>query len=254
MATGKMNRSGTRRRRPHKVSRTYTSPRPHAAPAVQSANARLETLAVYRPTSLFIILLIATVVPRGAFSLRLLALGGGGVGGDEAVKLASLLSWSWFGNDRRPLRRSAPSWRADALDPGTRALSCGASGGGEGGADDGALSELWEDVSAALCRSAGDVRPSGGSSAAQDDGEEDWLADAQSTILGVPRGGGSPNFESDDSASYSGLVNLGNTCYLNRWVSVCPNAVVLFLALTWTCNCTLSVSSSAPTTFRTCGN
>jgi len=216
MATGKMNRTGTRRRRPHKASRTYTPPRPHAAPAVvQPANARLETLAVYRPTSLFLILLIATVVPRGTFSLRLLA-----PGGDEAAGLASLLSLSWLGNDRadgggccpaaRPPRRGgrdAPSWRAEGTGAGTRAPPCDADGG--------ALSELWEDVSSALCRSAGDARPSGGPPAAEDDGEGDWLADAQSTILGVPRGGGSPDFESDDGESYSGLVNLGNTCYLN---------------------------------------
>ena len=233
MATGKMNRSGTRRRRPHKISRTYTSPRPHAAPAVQSANARLETLAVYRPTSLFLILLIATVVPRGAFSLRLLALGGGGSCGEEAAGLASLLPWSWFGTDRadggagpasaRPPRRGAPSWRAGALDP---APPCDASGR-EGGADGSALSGLWEDVSSALYRSAGDVRVLG-SSMAEDADEEDWLADVQSNILGVPRGGGPSNFESDDSASYSGLVNLGNTCYLNRWVSSFegPNVIV----------------------------
>lgn len=173
-------------------------------------------LAVYQPASLFAMLLVASLLPRNTFSLRWLALSGCGLHeGGAARSCLSVVNNGGggcrplFANQRRV--RLSSSWLAAAADAET-CLPCEeAAEGGETTRkatwDRKVMLALWSDVVPALERAI--LKGAQSTDVEADDRGEDWSAD--SVLDMIPRGGAS---EGQDAA-YPGLVNLGNTCYLN---------------------------------------
>jgi hypothetical protein len=69
---------------------------------------------------------------------------------------------------------------------------------------------LWSDVVAALGEAANDDGNGAHSPLGEDD--ESWVWSIVDSIVKIPRGGGD---RGEDERTYPGLVNMGNTCYLN---------------------------------------
>jgi len=161
-------------------------------------------LAIYQPASLFAMLLVASLLPKNTFSLRWLALSGvDGAGGKNCLAVNS--------GCRRFAQQSekiTSSLLAMALDPDTlpsdevkveKASDLGERGNRKALWDE-AVSALEETISATASTSAA---LSGGNQ------NQEWSID--SVLDKFPRGGDIGRHEK----TYAGLVNLGNTCYLN---------------------------------------
>mmetsp|Transcript_1752 Transcript_1752/g.3749 ORF Transcript_1752/g.3749 Transcript_1752/m.3749 type:complete len:784 (-) Transcript_1752:58-2409(-) len=177
----------------------------------------LPPLAVCQPASLFAMLLVASLLPKNTFSLRWLALSGGGFGSGGKNTLNNCLvnnhrgcsSKLLFSDQKQDTRSS--SWLAMALDPKCEDVIM------EGAAEEEGrkvILALWNDVTASLAKTMS------GSIASVSDTDDyrsqDWTIDSVLQI--IPRGGGSGHGHDDqerETKSYAGLVNLGNTCYLN---------------------------------------
>jgi len=188
-------------------------------------------LAACQPASLFAMLLVASLLPKNTFSLRWLALSGVGVGvvGSGAAAAAaaagrrgvgrycvvkSNLEWMLFsGADSDEV---LSSWSTAALDPGGR--SSPREETTQGGESENAelrsrhaLLALWSDVAAALGEAANENGDCAHFPLGENDEIWDWSI-VDSILSTIPRGGGD---RGGDEKTYSGLVNMGNTCYLN---------------------------------------
>jgi ubiquitin carboxyl-terminal hydrolase 7 len=184
-------------------------------------------------------LLVASMLPRNTFSLRWLALsgvgvgvvganagcvgGGGGIGRYRVVR--SNLEWKLF-SERNGYDVPSSSWsRIDLDHEGRPVLPGEGTTEGRGGAEDDVeswngnaplMAILWSDIAATL-EVTSNAKENGDHSSSLvgiDDGSWDWsIVDS---ILGrIPRGGGGDRGGGDHDRTYTGLVNMGNTCYLN---------------------------------------
>mmetsp|Transcript_6268 Transcript_6268/g.13789 ORF Transcript_6268/g.13789 Transcript_6268/m.13789 type:complete len:390 (-) Transcript_6268:1220-2389(-) len=193
--------------------------RSSSCPAVLVQPATPLPLACYQPASLFAILLVASLLPKNTFSLRWLALSGG-IGGETTTTMSGAAGLvRKHGGSKAFAKRNgkvSSSLLAMALDREVGG-SCSSSSCDDDasledetslvGEDRALLLSLWKDVAVAFSKT---IRASSGASSLEET-EEEWSVDS---ILGnLPRGGGSKS--EDKSDSYAGLVNLGNTCYLN---------------------------------------
>ncbi|KAL3774091.1 hypothetical protein ACHAWO_008487 [Cyclotella atomus] len=171
------------RSRSAKINESLAAPKPKLATTKPSPNIKIRmirrlppplvggslplSLAVYRPASLFAMLLIAALA-KNTFSLRWLALG-------------TLGSGSYC--QKRQCRGAAWVVARDSLAQDHRFVS------------------KWDGITI--------------DAATVDNDQADSLGIEDSTLnellQSIPRGGGG----SSDSPPYSGLINLGNTCYLN---------------------------------------
>ena len=207
------------RRRPSERCRPTLLVMPPSAPL---------PLAACQPASLFAMLLVASLLPKNTFSLRWLALSGVGVGvvGSGAAAAAgrrgvgrycvvkSNLEWMLFsGGDNDEV---LSSWSTAALDPEGR--SSPREETTQGGESENAelwnrhaLLALWSDVAAALGEAAKDNGDCAHSPLGENDESWDWSI-VDSILSTIPRGGGD---RGGDEMTYPGLVNMGNTCYIN---------------------------------------
>jgi len=167
-------------------------------PATSPATAIAVT---YRP-SLFM-LLIATLLPRNAVSLRWLALSGGTFGGEllraMPYRFDRFRDQQQTGTHREGATGRSMSWLTMALDP--ECLPCN-------DAIDELLTELWSEVTSTPQNSSAEK-----SHPERVDDEDNWQTEAHQFIFdGIPRGGA---VNDEPTSSHAGLINLGNTCYLN---------------------------------------
>ncbi|KAL3759353.1 hypothetical protein ACHAWU_000652 [Discostella pseudostelligera] len=203
-------------------------------------------LAAYQPASLFMMLLVASVLPKNTFSLRWLALSGVGVGSGVGVRAmgggggrnhllnypAAAAAWmrmrgggSVFGeccgmsqivSGRR--KKKLISWLV-FLDGGEEAAAAIAQEDVVANCEfwnSKVIQSLWEDVVAATSLETRTKIIADASSTAVEESHTDWSID--SILHRIPRGGDSRDGGSgmnDHGKVYPGLVNLGNTCYLN---------------------------------------
>ena len=167
-------------------------------------------MAVYRPASLFAMLLVASLLPKNTFSLRWLALSATG-----AVSSANpSASAGGFGIVERKAfvgqAGQTSSWLTLAVDP-DMCILC--TEDNEDSSNNSELTAYWKDAAEALEKTI---------FAAQKNAKDEMTAgeiSMETLILdSIPRGGDSelsPEENSRFGPPYAGLVNLGNTCYLN---------------------------------------
>ena len=173
-------------------------------------------LAVYRPASLMAMLLVASLLPKNTFSLRWLILSGGGGSGSGLITEGQRMFTRSCVQNKQHGSRQSPSCLSMSLDTDTTCLPIDSD-------DEEYINEhntisfahFDRKIASALCNEATtslerQISPFSASSSLHADAqEEDW----SSTVLdSIPRGGG---YDVVDDETYAGLVNLGNTCYLN---------------------------------------
>lgn len=231
------------RRRQHRRNRRHANDSNNICPSLMVLPPPLTTttlpLAAYQPASLFMMLLVASVLPKNTFSLRWLALSGAGVGSGVGLGRgrgenhplnypAATLMRMGGGGVFNCRRRGECCGRNQRIGRRKKIFSLLAFlDGGEAAAavaqdDDVAdnrefwnskvIQSLWEEVAATLETTT----IAEASSAAVEEMHPDWSID--SILNRVPRGGGSESRGSgidNQGKAYPGLVNLGNTCYLN---------------------------------------
>jgi len=171
-------------------------------------------LAVYQPNRLFAMLLVSLLLPKNTFSLRWLALSGGG--GMMTISGRGIIKNSMTNGMNNERRRIPPSYSlAMALDPELAEASPTQE---EVSSDDNKqyITTLWKDVTSELEK----VIVIDSSNIVEDEEDDigDWSID--SILNTIPRGGGrrnnnNNNSNEDEEKIYAGLINLGNTCYLN---------------------------------------
>lgn len=188
--------------------------RPTLVPMIPPSSSSPLPLAAYQPSSLFAMLLVSSLLPRNTFSLRWLALSGVGVGGAMGANHGEC-GGGWGGgggiggHPRAVARRGGGSgWK---LHPG------GWRDGDGVAVPSSSLALSWRDIVAAL---GGTVNANANCDRSSslvigtDDGS--WDLSVVDSILGkVPRGGGGDRGGGERDGTYAGLVNIGNTCYLN---------------------------------------
>ena len=164
-------------------------------------------LAVYRPASLMAMLLVASLLPKNTFSLRWLVLSGGNCLGEVRSSIRSSSEKTFLQlNSNNANAMQSQSW---LIDTETCLESSEEQNTNDGLilADRQIAMTLWNDFASSLENQAISIESS--NMQRVEDNQEDW---SSSIINSIPRGGGIDN---DNNKSYSGLVNLGNTCYLN---------------------------------------
>lgn len=167
-------------------------------------------MAVYRPASLFAMLVVASFLPRNTFSLRWLALDT--LGTSNGVPVSSRFIRP-FGLVKR--RNGAfcenyggnSQWMALAADVDPETFSSHENDSDESCESwESGLSKFWDGTVRAVEESIAAERCLEEMDAGNDYSIEEQLFDT------IPRGG---DAYSSSSTTYAGLVNLGNTCYLN---------------------------------------
>jgi len=194
------------RRRSHRVNTQL----PVRVPLVHTTGGACTPfpLAVYRPASLMAMLLVASLLPKNTFSLRWLVLSGGGWVREGRRFPLSGKKQSLFQRQSNYAIQS-PSWLVMAVDPETCLRTnevCTAEQLTKSSTlfDKKVAIALWNEVATSLERQ---LSLSASSDLQVEENENDW---SRSILDSIPRGG-----HIDDQKSYAGLVNLGNTCYLN---------------------------------------
>lgn len=206
------------RRRSHHCTKGRYHSSPIAYTATGGGTFTPFPLAVYRPASLMTMLLVASLLPKNTFSLRWLILSGGsGSGGGLVSEGQRMFTRSGFRQNKLHSSRQSPSWLAMALDTETTCLPTDIedeeSINNEHNTisfahfDRKIVSSLWNEVTTSLERQRS---PSSAFSSFHAGAlEEDW---SSAVLDSIPRGGG---HNVVDDETYAGLINLGNTCYLN---------------------------------------
>lgn len=198
-------------------------------------------LAAYQPASLVAVLLVASLLPKNTFSLRWLALSGMGMGvmtgaqgGAAALGRSGMgrycvvksnLEWKLFAerNDNETMHLPLVV-KATPLGPPTeerrRSFLCddAAERIGETGQhvfDSWDRMAMWTDLNVSPLEVTSSARQP--LRLGDNDDDECWDWSVMDSILGtIPRGGGDHRHDGEDEGKmYSGLVNMGNTCYLN---------------------------------------
>jgi len=175
-------------------------------------------LAVYQPNRLFAMLLVASLL-KNTFSLRWLALSGVGGGGGTSYMFTNCCSGGGIRksltNDMSRKRRIPPTYNlAMALDPELVTEAKTMEEGSSNGNSKQHMTALWKDVTLELEEAI--VIDSSTILEDKEDDIGDWSID--SILNTIPRGGGRRgrnNNNEEEEKIYAGLINLGNTCYLN---------------------------------------
>ncbi len=177
-------------------------------------------------------LLVASVLPKNTFSLRWLALSGVGIGvgggnhrhhrpAAAVVKLRDRVvdGECWWVNRFGRRCRVSFTWLVMLLHGGDQAASVDVNDDCDVWNRRVILLSLWEDVAATTLEKtfAEDGIRGRTRGAYIDEDVEEWSMD--SILSKIPRGGGGDGFDTggidDQGKMYPGLVNMGNTCYLN---------------------------------------
>eukprot|EP00569_Conticribra_weissflogii_P001935 CAMPEP_0171352142 /NCGR_PEP_ID=MMETSP0878-20121228/40759_1 /TAXON_ID=67004 /ORGANISM="Thalassiosira weissflogii, Strain CCMP1336" /LENGTH=728 /DNA_ID=CAMNT_0011857641 /DNA_START=101 /DNA_END=2287 /DNA_ORIENTATION=- len=167
-------------------------------------------MAVYRPASLFAMLVVASFLPRNTFSLRWLALDTLGASNSAAVSSRFIRPFGALKRRNGALSENYgddSQWMALAAeaDPET-VLSREDDSGKSCESWESGLNKLWDGAVRAVEESVAAERCLEEMDAGNHYSIEEQLFDT------IPRGG---DAYSSSSTTYAGLVNLGNTCYLN---------------------------------------
>eukprot|EP00986_Skeletonema_menzelii_P018827 scaffold26730_cov162-Skeletonema_menzelii.AAC.7 len=190
--------------RSHRISNQMTAP----APLVHTTGGACTPfpLAVYRPASLMTMLLVASLLPKNTFSLRWLVLSGGGGGWISESRRVLLNGNRQLFQGHKNHAIQSQSCLTMAADPDTCMGECNKERDTKSSTrfDRNVATALWNEVVSLLEE---ETRQPVTSSMHVEDNEQDW---SRSVVDSIPRGG-----DIDDQKSYAGLVNLGNTCYLN---------------------------------------
>ena len=233
----------------HSRRRRLTSPTKTTAiiiPPTTTTSTLPIAIYYYPSTSLFIMLVVASLLPKHTFSLRWLALSGCGVGiggcvggssssegigGVTRASLGLVRRNSGLNNNNNYNRRVMGNIYDDVLSSCQDTIMKEVDDDTESSLlmNRKIMVALWNEVTLVLEKSMMETISTAGLSttldnADNDEESQDWSID--SILNSVPRGGGGRRSRhrnnnnllddnEEDEKIYAGLINLGNTCYLN---------------------------------------